>query len=48
MSESWKEFSVMVSEAYDRFWEKNRLAVIKMGGSFGRGFRGSAQEPTMN
>jgi len=26
MSESWKEFSIMVCEAYDRFWEKNRLA----------------------
>ena len=26
MSESWKEFSNMVNQAYDRFWEKNRLA----------------------
>jgi hypothetical protein len=26
MSESWKEFSLMVSQAYDQFWEKNRLA----------------------
>ena len=45
MSGSWKDFSALVSEAYDLFWQKNKLAVDERGRTYRTNIRRVRPKP---
>ncbi len=42
---SWKDFSALVSEAYDLFWQKNKLAVDERGRTYRTNIRRVRPKP---
>jgi hypothetical protein len=45
VSGSWKDFSALVSEAYDLFWQKNKLAVDEHGRTYRTNIRRVRPKP---
>jgi hypothetical protein len=45
VSGSWKDFSALVSEAYDLFWQKNKLAVDERGRTYRTNIRRVRPKP---